>query len=432
LAIGLVLLTSLRVAWAVDAPDASGNATPLYSSNASLDDARFGSTLGAGAQWQSSLPGGVGAGSFGFGGGARLSCAGVDFNGFLRSFDPSELIGELKNSLLSGAQAAASDFLISLAYADPTVASVLDMLDKRYSARFSAFAQACNAEAARARGLAAGARSMADADDQCFGQEIDRGTAPTEAYRRCSIQHSFDGLDIPAALPLADFLTQYTHVNVTPQLQGLFALLPDERVANGAYQTKPPQATVSGMTDRLRSLSRGALERLDTGVDPATIPDCTPDLLLGQAADGSVCLPRNSAALVSSGAFQSSKLLGSASRSLFNDALSTQIAIGEMYSNLLDLYQQAAQIDVRTGATADAAHAQARQHKLREEIAELLGEVDLQAKAQEARAHLVRSQMLALEQVAAGLNARGKAARAEQRSPQFGMRDLLRLFTDHP
>lgn len=424
------MMLSHAVARASDAVGTIVDTSPLYSAESSLDDTRFGSVLGSGSQWQSSLPGGVGTGSAGFGGSAKLGCAGVDFNGFLHSFDPSELIGELRNSLLAGAQAAASDFLISLAYADPTIASVLDMLDKRYSARFNAFAQACNAQAARTRGLDAGARSMAEADDQCFGQEVARGTAPTEAYRRCAIQHSFDGLDIPAALPLADFLTKYTSVNVTAELQGLLALLPDERVANGAYQTKPPQITVAAMSDRLRSLSRSALDKIDAGSDPSTMSDCTPDLVLGPGIDGQACLPRNAAPLVDSSAFQASKLLGTASRALFNDALSTQIAIGEMYSNLLDLYQQAAHIDVRVGGTADAEHASVRRQQLRAEIAQLLGEVDLQAKAQEARARLVRSQMLALEQVESGLNARSRAARTDRRAPQFGMRDLIKLFSN--
>lgn len=128
-----------------------------YDAAATTGDARFGAQLGAGAQWQSQLTPADAPGSpaLAFGGGVRLGCAGVDLNGFLHSFDPAELLAEIRNSLLGGAQAAAANYLITLAYANPTISSVLDMMDKKYAARFAAFAQACDAQAARARGRSA-------------------------------------------------------------------------------------------------------------------------------------------------------------------------------------------------------------------------------------------------------------------------------------
>lgn len=399
----------------------------IFSAGESASDARFGAQLGAGSQWQSSLPGipsGTGAT---FGGGVRLGCTGVDFNGFLHTFDPSELIGELRNSLLSGAQAAASDFLIALAYATPTVSSVLDMLDKRYSARFNAFSQACNAQADRARGQEAGARAMADASDECFGQEMARGTAPTEAYRRCSVLHAFDGLDVPAAESLEGFLRKYTSIGVTKDLQAILALLPDQRIEQGHLEVRPARLSVAALAGRLQALTRAALERIDSGADPSNVDSCSADILMGEAAAENGCLPPNAAPLVASAAFRGARSLGSASRALFHDALSSQLALETIYSDLLDLYQQASRIDVQ--GAGDAGHAASRRQQLQTAIEQLLREADVQVKAQDARARLVRLQMLALEHVESTLEARSRIDSEDAKTPDFGMRDLMQLFS---
>jgi hypothetical protein len=421
---------SAALAAAIPGPACADAPVSGYGQNASGNDARFGALLGAGSQWESTLaPGSKGSGNFSFGGGARLGCSGIDFNGFLHAFDPAELLAEMRNTLLTGAQAAASNYLITLAYANPTIASALDMLDKKYSARFSAFAQGCDAQAARARGQEAGARAMASAGDQCFDREIAQGTAPTEAYRRCSILHAFDSLDLPAAASTADFLRKYTSINVTREMEGLLALLPDERISGGSYQMRPAQMTVASMSTRLRDQARAALDRIDAGSDPASIAPCTADRVLAASPPSDGCLPAAALPLVTSSAFRSARLLGDASRTLFKDALSSQIAIGAMYSNLLELFQQVARIDVPDSAGADAAHAGARRHQLQESIAELLTEADTQVKAQAAKAQLARSQIAALEQVESELDAQGRVASAKGELPQFGVRDLLHAFS---
>lgn len=403
---------------------------PGFSAGASGADARLGAALGAGSQWQSSIDA-YGQGSLSFGGGLRLGCSGVDFNGFLHSFDPAELLAEMRNSLLSGAQAAASNYLITLAYANPTIASVLDMMDKRYSARFSAFSQACNAQAARAEGENAGARAMANAGDECFDRQIDQGTAPTEAYRRCSILHTFDSLDIPATASTGDFLRRYTHVNVTREVQGLLALLPDERILGGKYQMRPPQATLASLAASVRDQTHAALNRIDAGTDPSSIASCSVDQALApattQLTEG--CIPAGMLPLVTSAAFRSAHLLGPAARALFKDAVSSQMAVGAIYSDVLELFQQVARIDVRDGSNADAAYVNARRRQIQQAVAELLVQADTQVKAQAARAQLVRSQIAALEAVESSLDERARANRAQREAPQFSMRDLLHLFS---
>lgn len=428
--LSILALSSSTAAWA-DGQDFSTLSASPYDASISSADARFGAQLGAGSQWTSQAPAsGTTMGTIAFGGNASLGCSGIDLNGFLRSFDPAELITEIRNSLLTGAQAAASNYLIMLAYANPTISSVLDMMDKRYTARYSSLAQACDAQAARARGQDRGARAMALSGDQCFAQETSRGTAPTEAYRRCSIQNSFDGLDLPATASTLDYLRRYTHVNVTPALEPLFALLPDERIQGGRYQMRPPLTTVAAMSGRLKIQARAALDKLDQGADPATIAPCDAGRLLNSMQQPDGCLPVGTATLVTSSAFRSSRLLGLAARNLFKDALAAQIALASMYSNLLELYQQSAQIDVLAGTTADAAHAATRRSQLRAGIAELLGEADAQVKAQAARSELVRMQMLALEQVEANLDTGARRLQENARPPGFELRDLISAFAD--
>ncbi len=423
-----VLMLTAGVCAALADPAAASTIQP-YGDGASSDDARLGAQIGAGAAWHPAMAplGGAGSG-IGFGGNARLSCNGIDFNAFLRSFDPNELLNEMRNSIVSGAQAAVSNYLIALAYSSPTLVSVLDMMDKRYSARFAAFAQACDAQAARARGLDEGARRMAEAGDQCFAQEIERGTGPTEAYRRCSIARSFESIDLPAAASTLDFLRRYTNLDVTREIEALLALIPDERIEQGRYEMRPAQLTVASMSERLRLSARDALDRIDAGADPSTIAACGAGTLLDPAPAAGGCLPAAAAALIASPAFRSARLLGAPARELVKDALAGQIAASAMYSNLLELFEQTARLDVRQGTGAAAEDTLSRRRRLHEEIGRLLTEADTLVKAQEARARLARTQLFALERAEAGLEAQAAALDAERARPGFGMRDLLRVF----
>lgn len=203
--------------------------------------------------------------------------------------------------------------------------------------------------------------------------------------------------------------------------------MPDERIANGTYQIRPPQLTMAVMSQRLRDQARRALDRMDAGLDPAAVAVCDARALAAGSAAPDGCLPASAAALVTSSAFRGTRLLGSAARNLFNDALSSQIAVGALYSNLLELFQQTAHIDVRSGG--DAAHAEVRRRQLRESIGDLLVEADAQVKAQAARMQLVRLQMLALEQVEARMDAHARRLQESLGTPDFGLRGLLTLFT---
>ena len=398
----------LALSWILVVPGAAaaqqfppGNATP-YSE--SMSDSRLGAILGTGAEPAYTPPAAVSAG-VSFGGATQLGCSGVDFNGFLQTFAPTELLTELRQMLLSGAQAAAANYLITLSYASPTIASVLDMLDKKYAARFFAFTQACNAQADRARGESLGATTMAEAGNECYGQQIAGGASPTVAYRICSVQHLFANLNLAATASTAAFLRRYTTWNPTPDGDALLALLPDERIANGAFQIRSPRLTVASMANRYRTLSRAALERIDSGARPSQIPACDSNALLAATADPAGCLPADAFATVSSGAFQSVRLL--------------------------DLYEQTDRIDAKPGIAADASEIRARQTRLHAAIGNLIDEANVLTKAQEARAGLARAQIGALDAVRAQTAARADALGNVRSEPQFGMRDLMPLFANY-
>ena len=424
----------LTLSWILIAPGAvaaqqflPGNTMP-YSE--SMSDSRLGAILGTGAEPAYTPPATVSAG-VSFGGAAQLGCSGVDFNGFLQTFAPTELLTELRQMLLSGAQAAAANYLITLSYASPTIASVLDMLDKKYAARFFAFTQACNAQADRARGENIGATTMAEAGNECYGQQIASGASPTVAYRICSVQHLFANLNLAATASTAEFLRRYTTWNPTPDGDALLALLPDGRIANGAFQIRSPRLTVASMADRYRTLSRAALERIDSGTDPSQIPSCDSNALLATTADPAGCLPADAFPTVSSGAFQSVRLLDPAARALYKDALASQIAVSAMYSRLLDLYEQTDRIEAKPGIDADASEIRARQTRLHAEIGNLIDEANVLTKAQEARAGLARARIDALDALRTQTAARADALGNVRSGPQFGMRDLMQLFANY-
>ncbi len=424
----LALSWILVVPWASSAQQfLPGNAAPF---SESISDSRLGAILGTGAEPAYTPPASVSAG-VSFGGAAQLGCSGIDFNSFLQTFAPTELLTELRQMLLSGAQAAVANYLITLSYASPTIASVLDMLDKKYAARFFAFTQACNAQADRARGESLGATTMAEAGNECYGQQIASGSSPTLAYRICSVQHQFATLNLAATASTAEFLRRYTTWNPTPDGDALLALLPDGRIANGAFQIRSPRLTVASMANRYRTLSRAALDRIDSGTDPSQIPACDSNALLATTPDPAGCLPTDAFQTVSSGAFQSVRLLDPAARALYKDALASQLSVSAMYSRLLDLYERTDRIDAKPGIAADAAEIRARQTRLHAAIGNLIDEANVLTKVEEARAGLARTRIDALDAVQAQAAARADALGNSRSGPQFGMRDLLNLFANY-
>jgi hypothetical protein len=305
---------------------------------------------------------------------------------------------------------------------------VLDMTDRQLATRFTAFAQTCNSQQIRAVGLHDAERRMANASDQCFAQEIARGTGPTGAYRRCSVARSFDELHVPAALSTIDFLRRHSDLAITPRIESLLSLLPDERIAGGSYQLRPPKMTVATLSDALQARSRLALNQMIDGAAPSVIAECALDSIFDPS--GPACLPRSASTVVDSPAFRGARLLGPAARGMFKDALSSQIAVTAVYSDLLDLAQQIARMSLRGTSDASAGEVLSRQRALQEEVARVLLQADLQLKLQESKLKSARTQLLALERAQSDLRTAAEALQAEQSPRVFSVKDMVRLFQD--
>jgi hypothetical protein len=407
----------------------SVSATAVADDSFSIDDARFASQIETPAALS------VISGTISpplpppqFRGTSGQSCASFDLNTFLHQFDPKELLAELRQSLLSGAQSEISNYLVALSYSAPTLASVLDMTDRQLAARFTAFAQTCANQQVRTRGLPYGEHSLARALEQCFAREITRGTTPTAAYRRCNVARSFDALELPAALSTVDFLRRHSDLAVTRHIESLLALLPDERVSGGNYQMRPPQTSIGTLLDALQARSRLALDKMIDSVPQAIIAECTLDSI--QDPSGPPCLPRSASAVVASPAFRGARVLGPAARSMFKDALSRHIAVTAVYSDLLDLAQRIARMNLHSTSDASAEEILSRRHALQERVTRLLFEADLRLKLHELELRSARTQLLALERGQAELKAAGDALQVQQKMPTFSVSSLLRLFQD--
>jgi AraC-like DNA-binding protein len=406
---------------------ASVNNAAVADDSVSIDDIRFASQIGTPVLSRTtslSPPQPLQATDYRGSGGSF--CSALDLDTFLRQFDPHELLNELRQSLLSGAQSEISNYLIALAYSAPTLASVLDMTDRQLHARFTAFSQTCASQQVRAVASQDAERRLAQASDQCFELETSRGAAPTDAYRICTVSRRLDGLALPATLTTLDFLRQHSDLTVTPRIKSLLAMLPDEQIVGGSYQVRPPQTTLGRLSDAIAARSRLALNRVIEGAPPDGIAECAADSILNPT--GPVCLPRTALEVVQSPALRGARLLGPAALSMFKDALSNQIAITAVYADLLELGQQIAGMNLRFSSDASASEIRSRQRTLQDQVVRLLGEADLRFKLQQSKLQLARTQLVALERSRADLQAQSDALQTQRSLPGTGLITLLRLF----
>src|SRR4029077_5813054 len=169
---------------------------------------------------------------------------------------------------------------------------------------------------------------------------------------------------LPAALTTLEFLQQHSDLAVTPRIQSLLALLPDERIVAGNYQVRSPKTGLGALSNALRARSRLALDQLLDGVPLTNITECAADSIL--SAVGPVCLPRAAFGIANSPAFRGARLLAPAALSMFKDALASQIAVTAVYSDLLELAQAIAGMNLRIDSGASAAEILSRRRTLQE------------------------------------------------------------------
>lgn len=390
--------------------------TPLYAIDATGTEVRFGGTVGSGANWVPQTPQTVPG--VGFSGRVALTCSGLDYGGFLKGYKASDFINEIKNQFIGGAQAMLMTYLITTAYSNPTLASVIDMMNQGYSAKFNLFQSACNAQEAKQRGLELGARRIAESQHQCYEDQVKGGASPTQAYQTCANEATFG--PIAAALPAGkstfDFLTNYTNMKLTKDVETLLGLLPDERVTNNGYEMRPPRITMHDLNQNIENRTGNAIDRVLNGVSAASIADCTPDdYFTAPSSPADACLPPTVADIVQSPAFLAARQLSPEGRRLYRDAMSSQLSIAAIRAAILDLISQVKQMDVKDGAGARANEVTSRKKTLEEQIMLLQREADALQNFQQAKANAIRTQILAMDMVNQSIS-RAEQARRPRRS----------------
>ncbi len=394
------LLSTLLLVVGVHTACSAAPPVPLYSDLASSDELRFGGTIGSGRQWAPHTP--QASASVGFGGRTALTCSGLDYSGFVRSFDASAFLNDMKNQLLGGAQAAVATYLITLAYSNPTFASVMDLMNQSYHEKFSMFQTQCDAQEARRRGMEAGARRMAEAQNQCYEREVNNGSSPSDAYQTCANEATLGPIAaaLPAGKSMIDFLKQYTNMNVTTEVEKLLGLLPDERVSASGHEVRPPLISLYQFERNIESRSANALNLILVDRAPVSIPDCAPnDYFSAPGSPNDACLPPTVVNVVQSPAFLAARQLSPEARKLYVDALSGQISIAAIEGSILDVMSQIRKMDVKPGAGAQGQEVQERKRALEEQVGLLQREVAALRDLQAAKADLVRTQLLAMDAV---------------------------------
>jgi len=386
------------VAGALMCAAAAPAAGPLYGAATTSQEIRFGGAIGSGAEWSPESPQ-IGS-SAGFGGRAALTCSGLDYGGFLNGYNAGDFLRELRNQFVSGAQAAAMNYLLVLAYSNPTVASVLDTMNQSYSAKFGSFQLSCNSQEARRQGMSQGARRMAAAQDQCYESQVASGASPTQAYQTCANEETLGAVaaQLPAARSMLEFISQYTNLQPGSAFTALLGLLPDSRVGAAGLEISAPRVSLYQFSRNAEGRIAGALQRVLDGAAPADIPPCAAAIYMTPSAGAAdSCLPADFAGVVQSPAFLGARNLSPDGKQLYRDALAAQIAVAATRGAVLELMSQVRQLDVRAGAGAAAADVIERKKELQEQIALLQTEADALQAFQQSKANTVRTQILAMD-----------------------------------
>ncbi len=402
--------------------------TPLYGTGATSNELRFGGTIGSGTQWTPQTPQTIAGADYK--GRMALTCSGLDYGGFLKGFNPSEYLTEIKNQFISGAQAAVANFLITTAYSNPTLASVIDTMNQGYSAKFNLFQSACNAQEAKQRGLDMGARRMAESQNQCYEEQVKGGASPTQAYQMCSNESTFGPIasSLPAGKSTLDFLKGYTSINVTKEVESLLGLLPDERVADNGYQMRPPKISMHDLNQNIETRTGFAIDAVLNGLSPTSIPDCNlDDYMTATTSPADACVPATVAGVIQSSAFLSARQLSPEGRRLYRDAMSSQLSIAAIRASILDLLSQVKQMDVKDGAGAHATEVIERKKSLEEQIGFMQREADAFQSFQQAKANLIRTQILATDLANQSI-VKTEQARAPRRSNTLSLDAFRAIF----
>lgn len=415
----------------VAAPTANGQSATgagAFGSTTSTDSARFGALVGASTGYRPAFAAPTAANSA-WGGAPAQSCAGVDFDTFLNTVKPGEVLNNLQTTYQSGPQAAVANYVLSLNTANPTLAATLDMMDRMYSSRYQAFAQLCQAQETTRLSSDPNTRRMAEASDQCFAVQVGNGTSPTEALRECKNVSVVAAQSIPAKDDLKTFLTSSTNVTVTGEVEKLLPLLSDEKITSSGVQVRAPEMSLTQLKGNIEDRSHNALIQILDGKSPNQIVRCTGDDYEKPPASASeACIPDAASGLVRGQAFLAARQLNATEQEMYVSALSEQIAALTVQSTIIALRQSLLNMTPKNGASVPAGELATRRARITGEIVRLENDAAQLAKIADQRAQLARTQLLTMQRATEQVAVRRENAEKSIQKPKEHSMSGVRSF----
>lgn len=399
-----------------------------FGNTTGTDSARFGALVGASTGFRPSFAAPALTASA-WGGAPSQSCAGVDFDTFLNTVKPGEVLNNLQTTYQSGPQAAVANYLLTLNTSNPTLAATLDMMDRAYSSRFQAFAQLCQAQETARLSSDPNTRRMAEASDQCFAGKVASGVSPTEALRECKNVSVVAAEAIPAKDDLKTFLVNNTNVTVTGEVEKLLPLLSDERITAQGVQVRAPGMSLTQLKGNIEDRAHNALIQILDGKKPDSIAPCKgEDYEKAPESASEACIPDAASGLVRGQVFLSARQLSSNEQDMYASALSEQMAAVTVQSTIIALRQSLLNMAPRNGATIPAGELATRRARIVIEIGRLENDALQLSKIADQRAQLARTQILAMLRANEQIAVRKDAAEGEVVRRQPNALDRFNTF----
>jgi len=359
--------------------------------------------------------------------GGRKPAYAVDYDAFLKRFDARELLQQIKGDLLGGAQSAVTNYLLALAYASPTTASILDMAEHKYSTRHTGLAIGEIERSTRSSSPNRTERRLALIQAQCFTSQLEDGESPTAAWRRCNIDTDIQPKDASGTESNASFLQKHVLGGAGSDLLALATLLPDERMQGGQLQTSSPALTIDTLASRLQQRSEAALRRIENGVDPGSISACRIEDLASATSSGPDCIPRRALEIIQAGAYRSARLLPPAILDVLRSDLSSQAASAGAFDAVVELAHRIGEINWT--AEVDAQEVSARRQDMEESLHRLLELAQSRIRLGEERGKLTQSLLRAMDEIERRLDAGAHASADASQRPGALSAPLVRLYT---
>lgn len=399
-----------------------------FGSATGTDSARFGALVGANTGLRPSFaaPAAV---SSSWGGAPTQSCAGVDFDTFVNTVKPAEILNQLQTTYRSGAQAAVTNYMLTLNTSNPTLAATLDMVDRMFTQRFNGFAQMCQAQESAKLSSDPHARRLSEATDQCFASRVGKGSSPSEAIRECKSAAVVAGESIPGRYDLKGFLENFTNVKVEGDVEYLVALLSDEQVTAQGVQARAPQRSLTEVKGFIEDYSRNALNKILDGTNPNDVETCRGEhFSRAPSSSADACIPVAAATLVRGQAFLAARALNATEQDMYASALSEQMSAVSVQSSVIALRQALMNMAPKSGVSLPAGEIIARRARILAEVNRIENDAAQLARVSDQRAQLARTQLLAMQRAADQIASRREAAEQALPVPKTNGLSGLRSF----